>query len=118
MNMKIIILFGLAIVSSFSLMNCQTAKESKDPCDQINTLLNGEFVNPYREGRAIFKGGLEGTADIGGMDYNSMICTYVITDCETGAISMMCDNAPFNTNIIYMSKDSFELAGVLYYRKQ
>lgn len=82
----------------------------------ITEALSGSFQTNHMEGTMTWSGGLSGTVEISGLDYNDMTCTYTIPDCTTGVIQMNCNGAGYNTNLIVFSKDSMQLGPTAYSR--
>jgi len=61
-------------------------------------------------------GGLEGSVEIAGQDYNEMTCTYKIPDCAQTTINMICNQSGYNTNLIIYTQDSMMLGTTVYTR--
>jgi hypothetical protein len=64
----------------------------------------------------IFSGGMKGTIDIVGVDYNEMDCTYSILDCTTGQADMVCEGAPHKDIILMIAKDTVQIGQSTYTR--
>ena len=61
-------------------------------------------------------GGVSGSVDISGLDYNDVVCTYVVPDCTQQVIKMNCSGAGYDTELIIYSQDSFKLGPTFYAR--
>ena len=85
-------------------------------CASFNRALNGVFVNKDMEGTMTWSGGVKGQVDVAGPDYNDVTCTYEITDCTKGAITMICDGGGYNTSISLFSPDSIWVGQTPYTR--
>ncbi len=94
------------------------AKSSSDPCSVLAQALQETYINTTREGQLIFSGGLEGTMDASGVDYNAMTCTYKVVDCLNGKLNMRCDGSQFSVDFIMYSRDSIFFADATYLRKK
>jgi len=68
------------------------------------------------EGIVTWTGGLTGNVEFSGVDYNDMICTYEIKDCETSEIVLNCNGAEFPTTIEVNEDRSILLNSSLYKR--
>ena len=68
-------------------------------CESFDITLNGVFSDGFSEGTMTWKGGREGTVEIMGVDYNEMICSYKITNCSLGQISMICNQSAYDTTM-------------------
>ena len=88
----------------------------EDYCVSFDTALNGVFEAKGMNGTMTWFGGREGTVDILGEDYNDMTCTFKITDCENGNVSMICNGGVFDTQILLFSPDSIEVNMMVYTR--
>ncbi len=89
-----------------------------DPCALAAQTLNGTFSARYMEGTMTWKGGTSGTVEIEGVDYNDIICSYTIPDCNQTVVSMNCDGGLYNASLIIYSVDSFLLDQTGYRRIQ
>lgn len=87
-----------------------------DPCTIYANTLNGVFATKYMEGTMTWSGGIHGSVEITGVDYNDMTCTYAVPDCSIAQISMNCSGAGYDTELIVYSVDSFKLGPTAYYR--
>lgn len=76
--------------------------------------LSGQYQHAANEGDVIWTGDLTGSVEFSGVDFNDMICTYEIIDCETGAISMNCNGANFETIVVVREDNSIMLNSSLY----
>lgn len=109
----------IILICVIGILGCQNKKESKsnpnDPCASF-ALLNGQYKHDFNQGVVTWEGYLNGTIEFAGADYNDMICTYSITDCENGTINMTCDGAPFATQVIIQASDTIMLNSNRYIR--
>lgn len=87
-----------------------------DLCNSFNRALNGVFSSRYSEGTMTWKGGVKGTVEIAGADYNDMTCTYTVSDCSLGTVNMICDNSAYDTQILLFSPDSIKVGDAPYTR--
>ena len=92
--------------------------KNETPCERFDRILNGPFVSEFREGTMTFTGGLTGTMEAVGVDYNDMVCNYTITDCNTGLATLNCQGAPHEVNYVILSDDSIKIDNDLYVRLQ
>ncbi len=92
-----------------------SATISTDPC-AVYDQLKGPFSAGHMRGSMIFSGGLSGTMEVTGVDYNEMTCTYTITDCATGTADMKCDGAPYQTTITFDGADRIKIGSIPYDR--
>ncbi len=92
--------------------------KSSDPCEKYTRTLNGVFAAPYMEGTMTWSGGLEGTVDIEGVDYNDIVCQYRIADCLNGTINMVCNESGYDTRLEIITQDSIRLDNIGYSRVQ
>ena len=95
-----------------------TPQNYQEYCDMLNKSLIGSFATRYAEGTMTWNGGLTGSVEIAGSDYNEMTCTYEIVNCETGSIKMICDGGVFNTTVEMISLDSMKINNTGYRRVQ
>lgn len=118
--MKLQFLFFITCV----LFACQQSPSSSnstpqsDPCTIYNNTLNGVFASKYMEGTMTWNGGINGTVEITGVDYNDMTCMYTVPDCTVSQIRMNCNGAGYDTELIVYSVDSFKLGPTAYARVQ
>ncbi len=109
----------IILICAIGIISCQNKKEPQSktnhPCDSY-LLLNGKFQHDLNQGVVTWEGGLNGTIEFAGADYNDMICTYSISDCENGTINMTCDGAPFTTQVIIQASDTIMLNSNRYVR--
>ncbi len=78
----------------------QTAVSPDDNCAPYKTL-SGEYDHVINDGGSIiWNGELTGTIEFQGANFNEMVCTYTVTDCTNGGITMICDGSKFETRII------------------
>ncbi len=115
--------FLIVCIAMMALLGCQPSSShtqitSSDPCDRLAEALNQTYFSSTKEGFLAFKGGLKGTLDISGIDYNSMICTFTVTNCADGTLSMICDGGQFNTNFSFLSRDTVFFGDATYIRKK
>lgn len=110
-RMSIVFLAVLFLSSCDNL----TSKKSTDPCD-LYQYLNGPFETDYLEGVMKFSGGMSGTIEIVGVDYNDMDCTYTVTDCMTGQANMVCDGAAHQNTLRMISRDTVLIGESTYTR--
>ena len=85
-------------------------------CKSFDLALNGVFSDNFSEGTMTWSGGTEGTVEISGVDYNEMTCSYKVTDCATGQISMVCNQSAYNTTMDLYTADSIKLGTTVYTR--
>ena len=85
-------------------------------CNSFNTALNGVFHDPTTEGTFTWKGGVAGTVEIAGAGYNDITCTYTVTDCEEGSVSMNCDGGGYDTQILLYTPDSIMVGQTVFVR--
>jgi len=122
MNKRFILLISIAAViscgqpSGKSGVAGEVSSNYEDYCASFTTALNGVFSTPHARGTMTWIGGLQGSVEIGGADYNDMTCTYVIEDCENGIIKMNCDGAGYDTEISLFTPDSIKLGPTTYTR--
>ena len=96
----------------------QNSSAAIDMCGPYHQTLNGVFSSELAEGSMTWSGGTEGKVEIEGVDYNDIICTFVIVDCNTGDISMTCNAAIYNTVITIIDQNTYELDDIPYNRIQ
>lgn len=101
---------------SGSCNNSNASKAPADPCDTYEQALNGVFQAELYEGTVTFIGGLEGTMETNGHQFNSMICKYVISDCVNGLASMTCEDSPFGIPISILGPDQVQINENIYNR--
>jgi len=87
-----------------------------DMCQLIDETLIGTFAVGYQEGIWVFSGGLNGSVDISGKDYNDITCNYIISDCSNNKISMNCNGAPYETDLVVYNRDSIKVGVTTYTR--
>lgn len=111
-------LFTLILACNPNHSNNTTSKlsDSSDPCSKYAETLNGAFAVSYMEGAMVWNGGLAGSVDIAGNDYNDMTCTYTVSDCIEGTVSMRCNTSLYDTRLIIYSRDSMLLGENVYTR--
>ena len=93
-----------------------TGSGTSDPCNIYIQTLNGAFATKYMEGTMTWEGGISGQVTISGLDYNDMTCGYNVPDCTQSLISMNCDGALYNTEMIIYNIDSLKLGPNSYHR--
>lgn len=110
-------LFSIVCLYLVFFASCEglSGTKSQDPCD-LYEYLKGPFETDYLEGTMTFSGGMNGTIEIMGVDYNDMDCTYKITDCITGQADMVCDGAPHQSTLKMISKDTVLVGESTYIR--
>lgn len=91
-------------------------EESSGPCAKYEQALSGIFSSKYMEGTMSWSGGISGTLEISGVDYNDMTCTYAVNDCIHGVINMNCNGGAYDTELIVYSADSIKLGPTAYFR--
>lgn len=110
------ILSLMIIVSCGNKKEYQAQSEVLDKCELIDKTLVGVFSNDLQEGTMTWSGGLNGSVDIAGPDYNDIVCTYIISDCESNQINMNCNGAPYDSELIVYNRDSMKLGMIVYTR--
>ncbi|MEL6122690.1 MAG: hypothetical protein AAFR14_03140 [Bacteroidota bacterium] len=102
------------------LLSCGPKKDNfgaiEDDCQKIDIALIGSFQTSHLEGTMTFSGGLNGSVEIAGLDYNDMTCTYIISDCSSQKMSMNCEGAPNETELEILSRDSIRVGLSIYTR--
>lgn len=110
---------------SIAISLCITACDSKqkvanalpeDPCLLIDQTLIGTFRSPIMDGTMTFSGGVKGTVDISGNDYNDITCSYNIDDCSGKNMSMLCDGSSYTAEFEIYSRDSIRVDALRYSR--
>lgn len=101
----------LIILFSTLLIGCNYNK--KDNCSNYRQL-SGQYQHAINEGVVLWTGALTGSVEFSGVDFNDMTCTYEITDCETGTISMNCGGSNFETTVVVREDNSIMLNSSLY----
>ena len=104
----------LAVLTGCNQKDQKTAPAS--PCDPFASALNGTFSSPYLDGTWQFNGGLNGTVDIAGIDFNDITCTYSVVDCSIGSVDMDCQGQTTNVIIELFSQDSIKIGPTVYLR--
>ncbi len=102
-------------------MACDSKKNDtkalpEDPCMRIDQTLIGTFKSPIMEGTMTFSGGVKGTVDISGNDYNDITCSYTIDDCAGTKISMLCDGSAYQAEFEIYNRDSIRVDAMRYGR--
>ncbi len=115
------ILFLLAACKPSNVVNGSSATAITnttvpDYCASFDIAFNGVFSDGFSEGTMTWKGGTEGTLEISGIDYNEMTCTYKVTNCELGQISMICNQSGYDTTVDLYTADSIRLGTTIYTR--
>jgi len=87
-----------------------------DPCLRIEQTLIGSFKTASVEGEMNFSGGLSGSVDISGLEYNEMTCTYRVLDCSSDTLSMLCNGAAYNARLDIITRDSIKIDMLTYIR--
>lgn len=112
----------MILLPSLILLSCKSEnqglfkKMSDDPCQRYE-LLVGSFVKRGAEGTMTFSGGLDGTLEVTGEDYNDINCTYKIIDCNTGTTEYICAGSmSYQNRLIILSPDSIQI-GQSYYTR-
>ncbi len=109
----------ILFICIIGILSCQNKKEPKldpnDPCSSYS-ILKGKYKHDFNKGTVSWQGELTGTIEFTGEDYNDMICSYSITDCDNGSINMTCNGAPFATQIIIQAPDTILLNSNRYIR--
>lgn len=85
-------------------------------CESFDITLNGAFWDGFSDGKMTWSGGVEGTVEISGVDYNEMTCTYKVTNCALGQISMVCNQSAYDTTMDLYTADSIKLGTTVYTR--
>lgn len=116
MHKIVFVISVLFLFASCAQKKEQTYGEVSDRCTLIDQTLIGIFSNPYQEGTMTFTGGLNGSVDIAGQDYNDIVCTYIITDCESNKMSMNCNGAPYESDLFVYTRDSIMVGMTTYTR--
>ena len=111
--------FSIALF--LSLTACDSKKKAAnalpdDPCLRIDQTLIGTFRNPIMEGSMTFTGGLKGSVDISGNDYNDITCTYTIDDCAGKNMNMLCDGSAYTAEFEIFNRDSIRVDAMHYGR--
>jgi len=88
----------------------------EDPCLRIDQTLIGSFRNPIMEGTMTFSGGVKGSVDISGNDYNDITCTYTIDDCTGTKMNMLCDGSAYMAEFEIFNRDSIRVDAMIYSR--
>ena len=111
----------ITLITIITLVSaCQDQTNSKKtaavgPCD-LYQYLKGPFAVDHMEGTMNFSGGMSGTIEISGLDYNDMTCTYTIKDCASGTADMNCDGAPYQNTLVMISQDKVKIGESTYNR--
>ncbi|MFT4565555.1 MAG: hypothetical protein ACI9FN_000508 [Saprospiraceae bacterium] len=118
MLMKYFLYLFLIVATTIS---CNTkTNDSKtlpdDPCLRIDQTLIGNFRSPIMEGTMTFSGGVKGTVDISGNDYNDITCSYTIEDCMGTKMSMLCDGSAYQAEFEIYNRDSIRVDAMSYGR--
>lgn len=103
------------------MMACNSKKNDpqalpEDPCLRIDQTLIGVFRSPIQEGTMTFSGGVKGTVDISGRDYNDITCSYTIEDCTGKKMSMLCDGSAYDAEFEIFNRDSIRVDAMRYGR--
>jgi len=103
------------------LLACKPKRSNSlpsDPCLRIEQTLIGNFNTALMEGSMNFSGGLSGSVDISGRDYNDITCTYRITDCARDTLNMNCNGALYNAGFQILSRDTIRIDHLTYIREK
>lgn len=111
----------ISLITIITLVSaCQDQASTKktaavDPCE-LYQYLKGPFAVDHMEGTMNFSGGMSGSIEISGLDYNDMTCTYTIKNCTLGTADMNCDGAPYQSAIVMISQDKVKIGESTYNR--
>ncbi len=117
-NMRIGFIIFLSLWICLGCGGKKVKEENKviDQCQLIDETLVGSFAASHMEGTMTFSGGLNGNIEIAGSDYNDISCTYTIADCYNEKMSMNCNGAPFESDLIVYNRDSMKIGLTVYKR--